>query len=48
MRLNKTELTNISGGAISVTTGILIVSIVAFLIGVVDGFLRPKGCNDAT
>ncbi len=48
MRMSEKELKDVNGGSISLTTGILIVSLAAFLIGVLEGFLRPSGCNDAT
>lgn len=39
------ELKKINGGAISFTTGGLIVAGVVFLIGVIDGFVRPYACH---
>lgn len=44
-KLNKKELMEISGGGISVGAGLLIVAGVVFLIGVIDGYVRPLKCN---
>lgn len=45
MVLQTEELSNITGGGIS--TGVLAVlgGVVAFVIGVIDGYLRPLACN---
>ncbi len=43
--LTKEELHNIRGGAISFGTGLLIAAGVIFLIGVIDGYIRPLKCN---
>ena len=43
--INKEELLMIKGGKISGTTGVIISAIVSFLIGVVDGYMRPLGCH---
>lgn len=43
--LNSEELMEIQGGGISFGTGLLIVAGVAFIIGVVDGIVRPLKCN---
>lgn len=39
------ELYKIQGGGISIWGGIGIGAIVTFLIGVIDGFVRPLKCN---
>lgn len=39
------DLKNIQGGGISVWGGIGIASGIIFLIGVIDGFVRPLKCN---
>ena len=39
--INKEELIKIKGGKISGTTGVIVSAIVSFLIGVVDGYMRP-------
>ncbi len=43
--LTKEELLNINGGAISWTLAGTIGGIIVFLIGVVDGYLRPLRCR---
>lgn len=43
--IKEKELKNIKGGAISIWGGLGIVSGVIFLIGVIDGFVRPVKCN---
>ena len=45
MVLNNNELKQISGGAINWTAASLIGAAVAFIAGIVDGFLRPIRCN---
>ena len=39
------ELKTINGGGISIGTGFIIGGIVAFLIGVIDGYVRPLACR---
>ena len=39
------ELKQINGGGVSVGVGLLIAAGVVFLIGVIDGYVRPLGCN---
>ncbi len=43
--LSDLELMDVQGGGISFGTGLIIVAGVAFLIGVVDGIVRPLRCN---
>mgnify|MGYP003514638457 CR=1 FL=1 len=43
MELSKTELNNISGGAVSAY--FIFGGIVTFVIGFIDGFTRPLKCN---
>lgn len=44
--LNDVELTNVYGGKSASYTGLLIVGgIITFIIGVIDGYLRPLKCN---
>ncbi len=43
--LSKKELQEINGGAISLGTGLLIGAGIVFLIGVIDGYVRPLKCN---
>ncbi len=44
-KLDKQELTKINGGGISLTAGLFIAAGVVFIIGVVDGYVRPLKCN---
>ena len=43
--LTMNELKQIKGGGISVGTGLLIAAGIVFLIGAIDGYVRPLGCN---
>jgi len=43
--IEKNDLKTIKGGAMSIWGGIGIVSGIVFLIGVIDGFVRPLKCN---
>ena len=43
--LDNKELIMIEGGATKITVGILIASLITFLAGVIDGYLRPMKCN---
>jgi len=45
IELNKEEIQKISGGGISIWGGIGIATGIIFLIGVIDGFVRPLKCN---
>ncbi len=44
-QLKNEELQKIEGGGIGFTTGLIITAGVAFLIGVIDGFVRPLPCR---
>lgn len=44
-KLQKNELIKIKGGGISVGFGLLIGAGIVFIIGLIDGFVRPLGCN---
>ena len=44
-KLNKKNLMDISGGGISLGAGLLIGAGIVFIIGVIDGFIRPLKCN---
>lgn len=44
-KLNQKQLMNIHGGGISLGIGLLIGAGVVFIIGVIDGFMRPLKCN---
>jgi lactobin A/cerein 7B family class IIb bacteriocin len=43
--INKEELKKIQGGGFNIGVGILIGGIVTFLIGLVDGYVRPLACR---
>lgn len=45
MKLSKEELNKIEGGAIFKTSSLIIGGIFTFILGVIDGFLRPLKCN---
>ena len=44
--LTNNELKQIKGGGISVGAGLLIAAGVVFVIGVIDGLMNPKKCNN--
>lgn len=44
--ISKDELQNINGGGISLLGAAGLVAGAVFLIGVIDGYVRPKKCND--
>lgn len=43
-RLNDDKLREINGGS-KIVVGLLIASGITFLIGVIDGYIRPLRCN---
>lgn len=45
--LENNELINIYGGATSkkIGIGIIIAALGSFIVGIIDGFLRPLACN---
>ena len=45
MELTKQELTEITGGGISLGLVAAIGAAVTLIVGIVDGFLRPLKCN---
>ena len=45
MVLQNEELMNITGGAVNYGVLAVIGGVVAFVIGVIDGYLRPLSCN---
>ena len=45
MVLETEELSNITGGGISYGIFAVIGGAIAFVIGVIDGYLRPLSCN---
>lgn len=44
-KLEKHELIKVNGGGMSVGLGLLIGAGVVFIIGLIDGFVRPLSCN---
>lgn len=44
-QLKSEELKKIEGGGMSFTTGLIITAGIAFLIGVIDGYVRPLPCR---
>lgn len=44
--LQEKELINITGGKASYSLFLVLGGIVTFLIGVVDGYMRPLKCNN--
>ena len=44
MEINKRELNNIRGGTL-VSKFIIVGGVITFIIGIIDGFFRPKRCN---
>ena len=44
--LTNKELNGITGGTIGIGGGLLIIAGIVFLIGVIDGYIRPKKCNE--
>lgn len=45
MVLTDDELKNINGGGISFGIGLLISAGVVFVVGVIDGYIRPLACR---
>lgn len=43
--MNKQELLDINGGGISFSFGLLIAAGITFIIGVIDGYIRPLKCR---
>lgn len=43
--LSKSELSKVKGGGLNFGIGFAITAGVAFLIGVIDGIVRPLKCN---
>ena len=43
--LGKEELINVNGGAISFGVGASVIAGIIFIIGVIDGYVRPLKCN---
>lgn len=45
MKLTKNELLEVTGGSVNWTAISVIGTIVSFIAGIVDGYLRPIKCN---
>jgi len=45
MLLSEYELKNINGGAFKFGIGALIGAGISFIIGLIDGYMRPLSCN---
>ena len=43
--LKKDELMKVNGGGFSIGLGFLIGGLTTFIIGVIDGYVRPLKCN---
>jgi len=43
--LSKEELMDVTGGGIGIGTGLIITAITTFVVGVIDGIIRPLRCN---
>ncbi len=44
-QLQKNELIKIKGGAFGLKAGALLIGGIVFIIGVIDGYMRPLRCN---
>lgn len=45
VELNDRELKNVTGGGISFGTGLLISAGIVFVVGIIDGYIRPLACR---
>ena len=45
IELSKKELLQVNGGGISFAMGCFLLGAVIFIIGVIDGYVRPVKCN---
>ena len=45
-QINKEELKNINGGGLSLLGAAVLIAGAVFLIGVIDGYVNPKKCNE--
>jgi lactobin A/cerein 7B family class IIb bacteriocin len=43
--IKEEELFQIKGGASKWTVGFVVGAVVSFIAGLIDGFMRPLGCN---
>ena len=44
-KLEKCEMLEIKGGGLNIGLGLLIGAGIVFIIGLIDGFVRPLPCN---
>lgn len=45
MLLNKNELLKVTGGSVNWTAISIIGTVISFIAGIVDGYLRPISCH---
>ncbi len=45
LEIDNKDLKNINGGGLSIWGGVGLVGGIIFLIGLIDGFVRPLKCN---
>ena len=45
-QMEKEELKTINGGGSCIVTGAIVVAGIVFLVGIIDGFLRPYKCRE--
>lgn len=45
-QIEKEELKTIHGGGSYIVTGAIVVAGIVFLVGIIDGFLRPYKCRE--
>ena len=45
LEIDNKDLKNINGGGLSIWGGVGLVDGIIFLIGLIDGFVRPLKCN---
>lgn len=45
-KLNDKELLNINGGAFGAGSFFLLAAGITFVIGIIDGIVNPKGCEE--
>ena len=43
--ISNEQLKNIEGGGISIGTGLFFGGVITFIIGLVDGYVRPLACR---
>ena len=43
--IEEKELVNIKAGGVKWTVGLVVGAVISFFAGLIDGYLRPLGCN---